>query len=70
MDGLHAVIMGRKMFRLYDPQVNAEFFPRKKDWGRFHHAIVEDNGLPSIEKYPQFKNAKCIEIGTIHLMNI
>jgi len=62
MDGLHAVIIGKKLFRLYDPFLNEHLFPRKCEWGRFHQAIVEEDGLPSINTFKQFKNAKCIEI--------
>jgi hypothetical protein len=62
MDGIHAVIKGKKKFLLFDPEYNASFFPRKHQWGRFHQAIVNSNGLPNQELYPNFKNAKYIEI--------
>eukprot|EP01114_Cavostelium_apophysatum_P016581 TRINITY_DN4753_c0_g1_i1.p1 TRINITY_DN4753_c0_g1~~TRINITY_DN4753_c0_g1_i1.p1 ORF type:complete len:369 (-),score=90.59 TRINITY_DN4753_c0_g1_i1:240-1346(-) len=63
MDGLHAVVIGRKTFRLFDPAKNVGCFPRKKQWGRFHQSLVDvSNGLPNEDQFPQFKNAKFIEI--------
>jgi len=63
MDGLHAVIIGRKTFRLFDPQVNAKYFPRKRQWGRFHQSLVDmATGLPDVSVYPQFSQATFIEI--------
>lgn len=48
MDGLHAVVKGRKKFLLFDPALNVEAFPRVKIWGRFHNSIVGKSGLPGI----------------------
>lgn len=63
MDGLHAVISGRKLFRLYDPAGNEQYFPRRQVWGRFHQAIVDPvTGLPDPAQYPQFANAHCLAV--------
>eukprot|EP01116_Phalansterium_solitarium_P013552 TRINITY_DN30937_c0_g1_i1.p1 TRINITY_DN30937_c0_g1~~TRINITY_DN30937_c0_g1_i1.p1 ORF type:complete len:402 (+),score=133.98 TRINITY_DN30937_c0_g1_i1:85-1290(+) len=62
MDGLHAVIRGRKTFRLFDPELNAARFPRKTRWGRFHQSMVDAGGLPSAARYPQFAGADCLQI--------
>jgi hypothetical protein len=35
---------------------------RKDIWGRFHQAIVDIGGLPNADDYPQYKDAKYIEI--------
>ena len=34
-------------------------------WGRFHQAVVDvETGLPNVKEFPDFANAKCIEIGS------
>jgi len=61
MDGLHAMILGRKIFKLFDPHVNEKCFRRKKHWGKFHQSVI-DIDKPDLEKYPEFKNASYLEI--------
>ena len=63
MDGIHALVVGRKIFKLFDPQKNEKCFTRKTNWGRFHQAVVDgDNGLPDPKKQTNFSNAKYVEI--------
>jgi len=62
MDGLHAVIKGRKRFLLFDPQLNEKCFRRRCVWGRFHNAEIDHHGLPDPKLHPEFANAKCISI--------
>ena len=61
MDGLHAMILGKKVFKLFDPYTNEKCFRRKRIWGKFHQSVVDiDN--PDLEKHPEFKDAKILEI--------
>ena len=62
MDGLHAVILGKKLFKLFDPAKNVNSFKRVKTWGRFHNAEVDSTGLPNITTNPEFLNAEVINI--------
>ncbi|KYQ89443.1 transcription factor jumonji [Tieghemostelium lacteum] len=61
MDGLHAIISGRKLFKLYDPELNIECFKRKSEWGLFHQALVDVEN-PDYEKYPEFRKAVGIDV--------
>lgn len=63
MDGIHALVNGRKKFLLFDPALNANCFRRKNFWGRFHQAISDQStGLPNLKECPEFANAKPLEI--------
>jgi len=61
MDGLHAVVCGRKLFKLYDPSLNLKCFKRKSEWGLFHHAAVDDIENPNFDLFPEVKNAVGID---------
>jgi hypothetical protein len=41
MDGIHAVLIGKKVFKLFDPAKNEKFFPRKKFW--YEHSFFGDH---------------------------
>ncbi|KAK5580310.1 hypothetical protein RB653_000326 [Dictyostelium firmibasis] len=61
MDGLHAIIIGKKLFKLFDPILNVNCFKRKKEWGHFHQSEFDfDN--PDFKEFPEAKNYKMIEI--------
>ncbi|PRP73186.1 hypothetical protein PROFUN_03500 [Planoprotostelium fungivorum] len=62
MDGLHAVVVGRKTFKLFDPQYNANFIPTKKFWGKFHQAVVDADGLPDPVENPSYARCRYIEV--------
>ncbi|GAM22333.1 hypothetical protein SAMD00019534_055080 [Acytostelium subglobosum LB1] len=61
MDGLHAIVSGKKLFRLYDPVENNLFIRRKPHWGLFHHAQV-DIDKPDLDRFPEFANARSIDV--------
>jgi len=65
MDGLHVVVQGRKLFKLFDPLTNAKCFKRKQEWGHFHQALVDIEAVEEEQKdiFPEyFLNAKFFEI--------
>lgn len=61
MDGLHAVVYGTKRFRLFDPEINAKCFRRRREWGKFHQSLIDVEN-PDLNKHPEFRNATCIDI--------
>ncbi|EGC33788.1 hypothetical protein DICPUDRAFT_154113 [Dictyostelium purpureum] len=61
MDGLHAVIIGKKLFKLFDPELNVGCFKRKREWGQFHHAEF-DIDKPDYNLYPEARSAICINV--------
>lgn len=60
MDGLHALLTGAKLFRLFDP-LQARAFPRRRLWGRFHQALV-DPDHPDYSLYPEYAHARYWEV--------
>eukprot|EP01133_Synstelium_polycarpum_P001532 gene1532-1789_t len=61
MDGFHAIISGRKLFKLFDPTDNHMALRRKREWGLFHHAQV-DVERPDLESFPEFATATCLDV--------
>eukprot|EP01132_Coremiostelium_polycephalum_P008281 gene8281-10175_t len=62
MDGFHAIISGKKLFKLYDPFTNGKYIKRKNEWGLFHHAKIVDVENPDYEKFPEFRNAMALDV--------
>ncbi|EFA80607.1 transcription factor jumonji [Heterostelium album PN500] len=61
MDGLHAIVSGRKLFRLFDPAANIKFIKRKNEWGLFHHATI-DLDHPDYLANPEFQHAESLDV--------
>ncbi|KNC46225.1 transcription factor jumonji domain-containing protein [Thecamonas trahens ATCC 50062] len=56
MDGLHAVVAGTKIFRLFDPAANLGRIPRRRSWWRWHQGAI-DVLDPDLDTHPGFAEA-------------